>query len=67
MLHIHRPDPQTPLEEQAAGLDAIYKQGSFAAVKFPYSLIILPILTFDFLARGFQFLASNTQGLPCRL
>jgi aflatoxin B1 aldehyde reductase len=32
ILHIHRPDPQTPLDEQAAALDALYKEGKFAAL-----------------------------------
>jgi aflatoxin B1 aldehyde reductase len=32
ILHIHRSDPQTPLEEQAAALDALYKEGKFAAL-----------------------------------
>ena len=32
ILYIHRPDPQTPIEEQAAGLDAMYKDGKFTAV-----------------------------------
>jgi hypothetical protein len=32
ILHIHRPDPQTPLEEQASSLDAMYRDGKFAAV-----------------------------------
>ena len=29
VLYAHRPDPQTPVEEQAAGLDAQYRKGLF--------------------------------------
>ena len=33
-LHIHRPDPRTPLEEQAKALNDIYKEGKFKSVGF---------------------------------
>jgi aflatoxin B1 aldehyde reductase len=34
-LHCHRPDPKTPLVEQAASLDRLYRQGKFKAVCLP--------------------------------
>jgi aflatoxin B1 aldehyde reductase len=37
VLHCHRPDPLTPLPEQAATLDQLYRQGGFKSVSLAYS------------------------------
>jgi aflatoxin B1 aldehyde reductase len=42
ILHCHRPDPKTPLVEQASALDELYKQGKFKLLgvsNFPPELL----------------------------
>ncbi|KAF4810866.1 Aflatoxin B1 aldehyde reductase member 3 [Colletotrichum tropicale] len=56
-LHIHFPDSQTPIEEQASTLDKLYKQGMFAQLgvsNFTASQLIAFIEVCDKHGRGME-------------